>query len=301
MGFVVNLNKPYTLTSHQAVSNVKKILNAKKAGHAGTLDPFAEGVLLVCVNEATKISRFLSGLDKEYVATIRLGKRTDTYDSEGTVTATQDPSHVNMFHIKTVIGKFTGAIEQIPPMYSAIKVQGTPLYKLARKGRVIERKPRTVHIAGIDLIAFRNPILILRVICSKGTYMRSLAHDIGDQLGVGAYLERLVRTRVGDFHIEESVSMDREAMKGSCVTMDSALRGMKELYLTNDATAKLRNGVPILFQSENILNFESVIVNDDTEYFRVKDESGELFAIGKIAGDWVKTERIFLTKPKEVF
>jgi tRNA pseudouridine55 synthase len=301
MGFVVNLNKPYQITSHRAVSKVKKILKAKKAGHAGTLDPIAEGVLLICIDEATKIARFLTGLEKEYIATIRLGQKTDTYDSEGKVIESHDPSAVGISEVEAVVVQFTGLIEQVPPMYSAVKSQGTPLYKLARKGKVIERKPRTVNIIGLEILEFRNPMLKVKVICSKGTYIRSLAHDIGDQLGVGAHLDRLVRTRVGDFTIEDSVSMEPEEIMNGLIAMDASLGEMKEMRLKDESAVKIRNGVPILFADENILNFESIIVCDETEYFRIKDESGELFAIGKVRDSYVRTERVFLTKPKEVF
>ncbi|MEE9524468.1 MAG: tRNA pseudouridine(55) synthase TruB, partial [Thermodesulfovibrionales bacterium] len=234
MGFVVNLNKPSNITSRRAVSEVKNVLKAKKAGHAGTLDPLAEGVLLVCIDEATKISRFLSGLDKEYLATIRLGQVTDTFDSEGNILTETDPSGVTIADVEAVITKFVGDVMQVPPMFSAVKINGKPLYKLARKGHIVERQPRKIRITRMDIIEFNSPLLRLRIECSKGTYIRSIANDIGDLLGVGAHLNRLVRTRVGSFNIEDSVNLVPDEIRNSPVAMDRALSSMMEITLSNE-------------------------------------------------------------------
>jgi tRNA pseudouridine55 synthase len=301
MGCVVNLNKPLNISSRKAVSEVRKILKSKKAGHAGTLDPLAEGVLLVCIDEATKISGFLSGLDKEYLATIRLGQATDTFDSEGNILSENDASGITFADVESVITKFDGDVMQVPPMFSAIKVKGKPLYKLARKGHVVERQPRKVHIAGIDIIDFTSPVLKVRIACSKGTYIRSIANDIGHLLGVGAHLGGLKRIRVGRFRIDDSVNMIPDDIKNNLMSMDSALSTMREVTLTDDAALKLRNGVPVQCSGVSILNFEALCDSEKSGLFRLKNKAGELFAIGKIRDGVVKTERVFLAKPKETF
>ncbi len=301
MGCVVNLNKPSNITSRKAVSEVRKILKAKKAGHAGTLDPLAEGVLLVCIDKATKISRFLSGLDKEYLATIRLGQVTDTFDSEGNILTENDASGVTIADVKAVITKFVGDVMQVPPMFSAVKINGKTLYKLARKGHIMERQPRKVKITRMDIIEFNSPILRLHIECSKGTYVRSIANDIGDLLGVGAHLNRLVRTRVGSFKIEDSVEIMPDDIRNNLVEMDDALSSMREIMLTDDAALKLKNGVPVQYSDMNVLNFESLLKGENSGFFRLKNRSGELFAIGKILDGEVRTKRVFLTKPKGTF
>ncbi len=167
MNLVLNLNKPKNITSQQAVTTVKKIFSSEKAGHAGTLDPIATGVLLVCLNEATKITRFLSELDKEYVACMKLGERTDTYDSTGRIIEKKQIDNIRVGDIEKVLKKFIGEIKQIPPMYSAIKVKGVPLYKLARRGEFIHRRERIVRIYNIEVLDFEVPFVYIRVRCSR--------------------------------------------------------------------------------------------------------------------------------------
>ncbi|MBM4141723.1 MAG: tRNA pseudouridine(55) synthase TruB, partial [Nitrospira sp.] len=197
MNVVINLNKPKEISSQQAVIKVKKIFAARKAGHAGTLDPIATGVLIVCLNEATKITRFLSDLNKEYIVRLKLGERTDTLDVTGRIIEKKDCLSLNVADISPVLSNFTGQIKQIPPMYSAVKIGGQQLYKLARKGMNVERPERMITIYGIDLINFEQPYLDLNISCSKGTYIRTLCDDIGNDLGVGAHMVSLERTRVG--------------------------------------------------------------------------------------------------------
>lgn len=301
MGFVVNLNKPAKITSHQAVQSVKHLLKGRKAGHAGTLDPDAEGVLLVCINEGTKVSRFLSDLDKEYVGVIKLGEKTDTFDAEGKILETKDASVIRRKDMGKMLKRFIGNIEQVPPMYSAVKHKGTPLYKFARKGRIVEVPPRIVSIFDIRMINFENPFLTLRIHCSKGTYIRSLANDIGDILGTGAHLLKLVRTRVGNFTIKESVALVYEEVKKGLIPLDSALSNLKEIVLKIDAAKKSRNGESVIFSEKNIANFGHLSSIEKSSFFRLKDFHGTLFAIGKIVDDAVKVERMLLIKPKEIF
>jgi tRNA pseudouridine55 synthase len=214
-GLVLNIYKPQGITSFGVVSRVRKKLNVKKVGHAGTLDPMAEGTLIVLVGKATKRASEFSTLDKEYRAGILLGKKTDTYDVTGKIIGTGDTSGVNIDRLKAAISEFCGEIEQVPPMYSALKVDGKRLYKLAREGMEIERKSRNITIHQIKLERWENPRLEITVRCSKGTYIRSLAHDLGETLGCGGCLETLVRTAVGSYRIEDALRLDE-------ITLDAA-------------------------------------------------------------------------------
>lgn len=209
---VVLLDKPVGLSSNVALQKVRRALNAQKAGHTGTLDPLASGLLPLCFGDATKFSADLLHAEKEYETTIRFGVKTITGDAEGEVVSEREPT----FDYQTfseVLENFRGEIEQVPPMYSALKKDGVPLYKLARKGEEIERKPRKVVISTLDVLDFNPPEATLVVRCSKGTYIRVLGEDIGEALGCGAHLKSLRRTAVGDLRISESVTLaDFEAM-----------------------------------------------------------------------------------------
>ena len=205
---ILNLNKPPKITSRQAVDYVKRLLNVKKAGHGGTLDPDATGVLLICLGNGTKLFEALQVGTKEYEGTFTLGITTDTLDANGQVTKTLDTSQVTPDQIRFVCQQFIGEIEQMPPMFSAVKHKGKPLYKLARRGIEVERRPRQVSIESIELLLFRLPEVRFRVVCSKGTYIRTLASDIGTALGCGAHLSELTRTRSGVFTIENAYTFD---------------------------------------------------------------------------------------------
>lgn len=288
MNVIINLNKPKGISSQQAVTQVKRILGVRKAGHAGTLDPIATGVLLVCTGEATKIARFLSDLYKEYIAVVKLGERTDTYDSEGEVVQTCEGFSFKKEEIENVLMRFTGTIEQTPPMYSAIKRCGKPLYRLARKGIMVERSKRTVMIHGIEITGFNLPLLEMKISCSKGTYIRSLCDDIGEALGVGAHITELNRTQVGDFSIEDSVTLDdlKKTPETAIVKfrgIDAALGHLRELSLTDREFAGAKHGLPL-----KCLDF-SFLPN---EYIKLKDPSGSLFAIGRAINSLIKIERM---------
>jgi tRNA pseudouridine55 synthase len=294
MHIVINLDKPKGITSQQAVTRVKKIWNVKKAGHAGTLDPLATGVLLVCLGEATKIMRFLSDLDKEYIAVMKLGEKTDTLDAEGEVIQTVTDISVRKRDIEEVLGRFSGTILQNPPMYSALKTAGTPLYKLARKGIVVERPSREVVIHSIEMTGFNLPIVEIKVSCSKGTYVRTLCADIGDALGVGAHIVALKRTRIGEFRIDNAVPLKgmEEAMRHyiadganpAVSTIDTALKRIAELTLTEGEFRVARNGVPLKYRGD------CHFVSDS--YLRLNDPQGKLFAIGRASDGIIRIERI---------
>ncbi len=213
---VLVLNKPLGLSSNGALQRVKYLLRAKKAGHTGALDPLATGVLPLCFGEATKFSNYLLDADKTYQSEFTFGVATDSGDSDGEVLREADASHVQSAELLKVMQRFTGDIEQVPPMYSALKHQGQPLYKLARQGVEITRRPRPVTIKRFELLEFQSGVAakaLVEVECSKGTYIRSLAMDIGELLGVGGHVSRLHRTQAGPFSTDNMLSLEDIALK----------------------------------------------------------------------------------------
>ncbi|MEX2054193.1 MAG: tRNA pseudouridine(55) synthase TruB [Candidatus Colwellbacteria bacterium] len=212
---ILNIIKPKGITSHDVINKVRRITGERRVGHGGTLDPLAQGVLVVAVgrDSTKKLEPLLKDADKEYIATIELGKISTTDDAEGEIEISGDASPISEKQIMSALQEFTGKIRQTPPVFSAIKIKGKPAYKLARRGKPVELKERTVQVKEIELINFRPPLFTIRTLVSSGTYIRSLARDIGKALGVGGYLKELVRTRVGDFHIEDSVTLDELANK----------------------------------------------------------------------------------------
>lgn len=200
------IDKPRGITSHDVVQRVRRALQTRQVGHAGTLDPLATGLLVVCAGQATRLSEYLLGHDKRYHATIRLGTETDTYDADGRVTATR-PVTVTRSDIDRALDRFVGAIEQVPPMHSAIKVGGEKLYDLARAGREVERPARAIMIYAIEVIDFVAPDVVIDVQCSAGTYIRSLAHDLGAALGTGAHVAALRRTAAGPFGLDQAIGL----------------------------------------------------------------------------------------------
>jgi tRNA pseudouridine55 synthase len=204
---ILNINKPRDITSFQVVAQVKHILHEPHVGHAGTLDPKATGVLPVCLGQATRIIEFLFDETKTYRAEIELGVTTDTYDSEGEVIRTADASVITREMVASALEKFKGSVLQTPPMFSAIKHRGKPLYELARSGIEIERKSRTVRIDSLEIVKWQSPVITLDIVCGKGTYIRSLAYDLGEALGCGATLKSLIRLRVGPFSLEGALTL----------------------------------------------------------------------------------------------
>ncbi|MBI5599505.1 MAG: tRNA pseudouridine(55) synthase TruB [Deltaproteobacteria bacterium] len=208
MDGVLVINKPTGMTSHDVVSRIKRRLGASKVGHLGTLDPMATGVLPLVVNRATKYAGVLQGGVKEYLATMKLGVETDTYDADGRVVGASDAASVTEGGLRDVLMGFVGRIHQIPPMFSAVKRQGVPLYRLARKGVVVEREPREIEVHSITFLDFSPPYATFSMGCSRGTYVRTLCHDAGKSLGCGAHLARLIRTRSGRFKLDGALSME---------------------------------------------------------------------------------------------
>jgi tRNA pseudouridine55 synthase len=205
-GFLI-IDKPANQSSAQVVGALKKILGVRKIGHTGTLDPFATGVLICCLNSATKLARFLLSGDKTYEAKLHLGVETDSQDVTGKITASQEVEKIEEKRLKELLERFTGKINQTPPVYSALKHKGVPLYKLARKGTPVQKAPRQVVIYGCKVIGIRAPMICLEIKCSAGTYIRTLAADIGKALGCGAHLNALRRIASSDFSISEALTL----------------------------------------------------------------------------------------------
>jgi tRNA pseudouridine55 synthase len=245
-GFFV-IDKQAGVTSHDIVAMVRRAIGMKKVGHTGTLDPFATGVLPVAVGEGTKTIQFLDESVKEYRAVLRLGIDTDTQDLTGQVTRERDWSHLVASDLERLLPRFLGRLSQLPPMFSALKRDGVPLYKLARKGIEVEREPREVEIYSLSFDWIRLPEACFTVRCSRGTYVRTLAFDFGEALGCGAHLLELRRTRSGLFHEAEALSIaalsEAADKKSLLFPLDRALSHMKELGLTAGGGIKVSNGV----------------------------------------------------------
>jgi len=252
MDGILNINKPSGKTSYSIVALVKRLTGEKRVGHAGTLDPLASGVLPVCLGQATRLVEYLMPATKTYLAEIELGITTDTFDMEGKVMTRRDFSAVTPEKIAAVLPEFCGRIAQKPPVYSALKQQGQPLYKLARAGVNVEVKSRPVNIESITLKDWHAPVLTLEVVCGKGTYIRSLANDIGEDLGCGGALRNLTRTRVGIFHYAAAVTP--EQLQQACAAgywenllypLDSIIEDWQTAVVSGETAKNIVNGVPV--------------------------------------------------------
>lgn len=290
---ILLLDKPQGFSSNQALQIVKRLFSAQKAGHTGSLDPMANGVLPVCLGEATKFSQYLLNADKSYEATIRLGELTATGDAEGELIAASDAGHITSERFLSAIPAFVGGIEQIPPMYSALKMNGQPLYKMAREGVEIERQPRPVTIYCFELMAFRggiNPEADVYIRCSKGTYIRSIAVDIGAAMGVGAHLCRLRRVQVGEFGEKECVTIAElellqaenafSAMDGLLISPEEAVNHLPLVEVTAAAGYYVRLGQPVLVPKAPK---EGLV--------RIREENGTFLGVGEVLDDGRVTPR----------
>ncbi len=206
---VLLVDKPGQHTSHDVIARLRGILRTKKIGHAGTLDPMATGLLIVLVGKATRVSQFMISLDKEYEGTIELGKTTDSQDADGEVMETRPIPALTEADVREAIKGFLGDQYQMPPMFSAIKMGGVPLYKKARKGEEVAREPRFIRVMSWDVLGFESPNIRFRLRCSKGTYVRTLAHDLGNKLGCGAHLSALRRTATDRFNVSQALTLDQ--------------------------------------------------------------------------------------------
>ena len=282
MNGIINFNKPVGITSCRAINHVKKAFHSKKAGHTGTLDPNANGVLPICIGKATQIVQFAIHLPKTYCGKMRLGIRTDSQDADGKIISESSCEKIHLELLKNIFQKYTGSIEQIPPMFSAVRVNGRRLYTLARKGISIARNPKKVHIYYLKLLDYEDDLVTFEAKTSAGTYVRTLCDDIGNELGCGAYLAELTRTRVGGLKIEDSITMEdmnrstiENGLKDKIYSIDKALSFFPSVKIKKEREKSVLLERKITRESIEDINGES----DTGEYFRIHNFSGKLLGI----------------------
>lgn len=303
MNGIINVYKEPGYTSFDVVAKLRGILHQKKIGHTGTLDPDAEGVLPVCLGRATKICELLTDKDKTYRAVCRLGVETDTQDLSGTVLQSYDYSGITVEQLRCVAESYMGGSMQVPPMYSALKVNGKRLYELAREGKTVERKPRPIHISDlrVEEIDLENGRFCMEVTCSKGTYIRTLCHDIGKALGIGAAMEHLTRTRVDVFRLEDALRLSeieqlaassKEALSAKIWQVDSLFPHLAKGQVLPKAKRLLENGNPL--PSDAMISMDgSVLDRKGQEQVLVYDSQGKFCAIYTYYNDGYKCEKMF--------
>ncbi|MFA5626684.1 MAG: tRNA pseudouridine(55) synthase TruB [Thiohalomonadaceae bacterium] len=290
---ILLLDKPIGITSNAALQQVKRLFDARKAGHTGNLDPMASGLLPLCLGEATKVSTFLLDADKRYFGTCKLGVRTHTGDAEGEIIETRPVENYTEAEVIEALARFTGEIMQVPPMHSAIKHQGQPLYKLAHQGLEVERQPRPVTIHELKLLSFAGDELQIEVHCSKGTYIRTLAEDIGEVLGCGAHLKQLRRTQVGPFNESEMVTMEQlkqilleEGQPGidaQLLPIASALADWPAVNLSSNSSYYIRQGQAVQIPQAPTQG-----------WLRLFDQHGGFIGVGHVLDDGrVAPKRLF--------
>ncbi|MBV9216139.1 MAG: tRNA pseudouridine(55) synthase TruB [Acidobacteria bacterium] len=283
------IDKPEGITSHDAVNRVRRVLGTRRVGHTGTLDPFATGVMVVVVGKATRLAQFLDKDEKEYEAVIRFGFETDTGDRTGSPKSeVQSPKSVSRIDVESILGRFIGEIEQIPPMYSAKKIDGKKLYEHARNGETVERKPIGVIVNELQITSDVNPSDFghgtsdfgLRIVCSAGTYIRVLAEEIGRKLGVGAHLAELRRTRSGRFSVRESITLDKleksDDPSSSLLPVEDAVRHLEPFDLDEDRAAATANGLSTRISDQQF---------EDGQTLRMLSPGGDLIAVGVFESD----------------
>ncbi len=279
---VLIVHKETGWTSHDVVAKIRSLLGCSKVGHAGTLDPQATGVLPILVGRATRIAEYLINWDKEYRAVLRLGETTDTQDATGQVLTRVDPCEVPEAALQAVIARFRGVQQQLPPMYSAVKVGGQPLYKAARAGKTIPRAERSIAIHQLEIVGFHGRDVVLRIVCSKGTYVRTLCADIGQALGVGGHLLTLERRRVGPLSIEQAMTIDQVGghlaagtLRKQFISLDQLLYQLPALVVNDEQAQHVLHGSPIFPAGAGQLPSSPSAVS-----VRLKNEAGQLLAIG---------------------
>ncbi len=282
---IIVVNKPADITSARVVAFVKRTTNAKKVGHTGTLDPFAEGVLICCVNKATRLARFLLRGDKTYDAVLKLGQETDTQDATGSVIAVGNPAKLAHETIKSEFNRFKGTIEQVPPVYSALKHEGVPLYKLARRGQPIHKPPRRVQIFNIQIREISLPFVRFEVSCSAGTYIRTLCTDIGRSLACGGHLYALKRTQSSGFRLQQALTLSQVeqfalagTLSGQIIPMADALGQMPGIRADATLEKKIRFGHRLTLTDVNLnrmLNPNSAL----PVFVKIVDHGNNLIAV----------------------
>ncbi len=274
MNGIFLINKEANWTSFDICAKVKRLFNTKKVGHSGTLDPFAEGLMIVCLGQATKIIPFLEHYNKTYLATIKLGEETDTLDNTGNIIDKKDVLNYSLEEIKNVLNSFLGKSQQIPPMFSALKHDGVPLYSLAREGIEIERKPRDIEIFSIELIEYNKPFLTFKCKVSKGTYIRTLAKDIAIKLSTVGHLVKLIRTNIDKFDLNMAKKVNELTINDSISIVE--MLTLPTLIVDNEIEKKIRNGNKLSLQGKNIL----LLVNEKNEALAIyeKKEDGYYYS-----------------------
>lgn len=275
---IVLIDKPLEFSSHDVVAKLRKRFNTKRIGHAGTLDPMATGLLVIAVGPATRFLQYLPLEPKVYEAVVRFGYSTDSYDSEGDITK-ECPVPNNLAELlDEIIPTFLGIQEQLPPMYSAVKVKGQPLYKYARQGVEIERKPRSIHIARMDVLEMTDVSVKIEIECSGGTYVRTIANDLGERVGCGAYLQSLVRTSVGRFSLDGASTIDDVGFD-DLIPLKEALRPMRVRQLSDLETMRVRNGGAVANH-----------IDSDDEFVALAEPSGEIISVAAVQGNVLQPE-----------
>lgn len=294
MDGILNINKATGMTSHDVVAKIRKLLKQKRVGHAGTLDPAASGVLPICVGHGTRVAEYLSESGKAYRAEILFGIVTDTYDREGSILRTSDTSNLSLASIEAQLPHFMGAQMQMPPLYSAIKLQGQPAYKRMRAGEEITLEPRPIEIYALRIVTWQAPVLTLDIECSKGTYIRSLAYDLGEQLGCGAHLAGLIRTRSGPFTLEKSSTLEQltdiieqGTLSEYIFPADYAIQQYPALHLDEETSIRVLHG--------NAFRAELPVLQPESNMARIYNDKGSFLAIAH----WDAEEQMW--QPKKVF
>ena len=268
------INKKVGLTSRQEVNNISRTLKEKKAGHIGTLDPFADGLLIINLGKSTKIAPFLEVMDKGYIATLKLGEKTDTGDLEGNVIETKEIPSLNRKDIEVLLGKMVGEHEQVPPMYSAIKINGKQLYKYARQGQIIERKPRIINIYDIKLLSFSSNLVVFYAKVSKGTYIRTLGEEIAEKLGTVGHLTKLTRVEIGPYKLDDAITSDLVS-ESNLIPIEKMLAHIPSFEVSKNLEKMASNGMHVRLPVNN----EIILIKSKKEIIALyKRESNGVYS-----------------------
>jgi tRNA pseudouridine55 synthase len=294
MNGVLLVDKPSGMTSHDVVNRIRKAAGLRKVGHTGTLDPAATGLLLICLGAATRLSKYLTGMDKEYMGTLKLGLTTDSYDSDGTILEESDVPELSEKELSGLLAPYTGTIEQIPPMVSAVKVGGKRLYTLARKGEVVERPTREVTVSRFEILEWDSPLATFVVQCTTGTYIRSLCHDIGQDIGCGAILASLRRTVVGSHHVDDAIPLDDLKNPGN---VEERLLSMGSVLSMPSVTVTPQGHRMVLSGNQINPNQLTEDAPEEQGLVQIKSRSGELLALADLehrsTGTWIQPRKVF--------
>ncbi len=295
---LLNLNKPVGPTSFQMIARLRRLTGVRKMGHAGTLDPLASGVLPICVGKAVRLSEYFMSVDKVYQAEITFGVRTSTDDAEGEVIS-RETVNFSREQVAEALTFFVGAQEQVPPQFAAIKVAGKPMYQLARRGQVVEARPRPIHIERLTLLDWQSPRAQVEVACSKGTYIRALARDLGERLGCGAHLSALTRMRCGSFALSDSITLatleQSVDWRDYLLPMDYGLQGWPAVYLTQTETQRILHGLAVEHAAPFGASTSSAL------HLRAYDHTGQFIAVLTIdaARQTLRPEKVFAADTAE--